>query len=186
MAEKDLEKANAAKDLIQAKYDELKLQEAHFIEFKSHLANQKIDAIAAITNSFLERIGSDIRVELEGFKKLKSGKIRDKITIKILRDGVDCGSFAKFSGGEQCRVNLANMLALHELTNVSCEDGKGLDLLCVDEILDCSDEVGMASYCEAINQLHVTSMIVTQVPTIEGYNHKLIVTKMNGESTISK
>ncbi len=184
--EKDLGVAMAEKNTVQAQYDQLKLQEAHFIEFKSHLANQKIDAIAAITNTFLERIGSDIRVEFEGFKKLKSGKIRDKINIKLLRDGFDCGSFEKFSAGERCRVELANILALHELTNVSCENGRGLDLLCVDEILDVSDDTGLESYCRAINQLEITCMIVTHVPTIEGYPHRLIINKLNGESTIHK
>ena len=71
----------------------IKKQEATFIEFKTHLANTKIDALSHITNEFLEAIGSDIRIAFSGFTVLKSGKIRDKISISLIRDGVDCGSF---------------------------------------------------------------------------------------------
>ena len=45
----------------------------------------------------------------------------------LLRDGVDCGSFGKFSAGEAARVNLATILAMQKLVNANCDDGKGLD-----------------------------------------------------------
>lgn len=173
-----------ARDKVKTEYDKLQVQELYFSDFKSYLANQKIDAIAAITNDFLTKIGSDIRVELEGFKKLKSGKIRDKITVRILRNGVDCGSFEKFSGGEKARVCLANILAMWQLTNSSCADGKGLGLLIIDEVLDCSDESGIASYCEAINKFGITTLMVTQGLVAESYPYRLLVTKSNGISTI--
>ncbi len=183
--EKDLGLAEADYNGIKARYDELVVQQELFIEFKSHLANQKIDAIAAVTNEFLELIGSDIRLQLEGYRRLKSGKLRDKITVKILRNGMDCGAFEKFSGGERARVYLANILAMQKITNSNCDEGKGLDLLIEDEILDCSDESGMMSFCEALNELGATSMLVTQVPVSESYPYKLLVTKQNGESKIS-
>lgn len=183
--EKDLELASAEYEKIKARHDGLSAQRDLFVEFKSHLANQKIDAIAAVTNEFLELIGSDIRLQLEGFRRLKSGKLRDKITVKILRNGVDCGAFEKFSGGERARVYLANILAMQKITNSNCDGGKGLDLLIEDEILDCSDESGMMSFCNALNELGVTSMLVTQVPVSESYPHRLLVSKQNGESKIN-
>lgn len=184
--EKDLEAAAQDRDRAQAKRDELKLQEAHFIAFKTHLANQKIDAIAAVTNGVLEDIGSDIRIEMIGYKVLKSGKIRDKITINVLRDGVDCGNINKFSAGERTRINLASIIALQRLTNANCENGKGLDLTIYDEILDCSDESGIASYCEMMNKMRLTSLVVTQGLVSESYKYRIVVTKQNGISTISK
>ena len=182
--EKELEVAIQQRDKSQALRDELKLQEAHFVAFKTHLANQKIDAIAAVTNGVLEDIGSDIRIEMIGFKVLKSGKVRDKITINVLRDGVDCGNINKFSAGERTRINLASIIALQRLTNANCENGRGLDLAIYDEILDASDESGIASYCEMINKMHLTSLVVTQGMVSESYKYRIVVTKQNGISTI--
>ena len=182
--EKELEVATQQRDKSQALRDELKLQEAHFVAFKTHLANQKIDAIAAVTNGVLEDIGSDIRIEMIGFKVLKSGKVRDKITINVLRDGVDCGNINKFSAGERTRINLASIIALQRLTNANCENGRGLDLAIYDEILDASDESGIASYCEMINKMHLTSLVVTQGMVSESYKYRIVVTKQNGISTI--
>jgi len=182
--EKELEVAIQQRDKSQALRDELKLQEAHFVAFKTHLANQKIDAIAAVTNGVLEDIGSDIRIEMIGFKVLKSGKVRDKITINVLRDGVDCGNINKFSAGERTRINLASIIALQRLTNANCDNGRGLDLAIYDEILDASDESGIASYCEMINKMHLTSLVVTQGMVSESYKYRIVVTKQNGISTI--
>lgn len=171
-------------DKVNAHLDILKRQEQHFIEFKSYLANTKINAISQITNSFLEQIGSDLRLELSGYKMLKSSKLRENITVRVLRNGVDCGSFDKLSGGERARVMLANILAMHSLTNSNCDYNKGLDLLIIDEVLDCSDESGIASYCDVFNSLGVTSMVITQGLVSESYSHKLLVVKENGISTI--
>ena len=165
-----------------AKYRE---QEANFIEFKTHLANTKIEALGKMTNDFLEAIGSDMRIEFSGFTVLKSGKIRDKISVSLLRDGVDCGSVGKFSEGEKVRCNLANILALHKLTNMNCKDDYGLDLLIIDELLDSSDESGLSSIFEALNKLSITSLVVSHGNIAEGYPYKTVVTKHNGVSQIN-
>ena len=159
-------------------------EEATFTEFKTHLANTKIDALSHITNEFLEAIGSDIRIAFSGFTVLKSGKIRDKISISLIRDGVDCGSFDKFSEGEKARVNLANILAMHKLTNVNCDDDKGLDLLILDEILEATDEQGLSNIFDALNQLQITSLVVSHGNIAEGYPYKTVVNKLNGVSYI--
>jgi exonuclease SbcC len=184
--EDDLMRAISEQEDIQKKLNELKTQEAVFVEFKTHLANMKIDALACITNEFLEAIGSDIRILFSGYTVLKSGKIRDKISISLIRDGVDCGSFGKFSEGEKARVNLANILAMHKLTNVNCQEGKGLDLLVLDEILEAADETGLANIFEALNSLRITSLVVSHGNIAENYPHKLIVSKKNGISFIDE
>lgn len=169
---------------INNKLNELKIQEATFIEFKTYLANTKINAISQITNDFLATIGSDIRVSLSSFTMLKSGKVRDKISVSLLRDGVDCGSFEKFSKGEQTRVELASILALHKLTNVNCEEGKGLNLLIFDEILDATDEQGLTNVFNALNETHITSLVVSHGNIAENYPNRLVVNKRNGISFI--
>lgn len=179
-----LQQAVEVKNKVEGRLNELKAQELYFIEFKTYLANTKINAISQITNEFLETIGSDIRVALSGYTILKSGKVRDKISVSLLRDGVDCGSFEKFSAGERVRVELASILSMNQLTNLNCEDGKGLDLLIADEVLDSADEQGLASVFKALNQTQITSLVVSHGLTNEGYPNKITVTKSNGVSSI--
>lgn len=176
----------SAKETIEQELAELTAQETRFIEFKTHLANSKIEALGQITNEFLAAIGSDLRIAFSGYTTLRSGKIRDKISISVLRDGIDCGSFAKMSQGEQCRANLASILALHKLTNVNCPEGKGLDLLILDEILDATDETGLANMFDALNDLQITAMVVSHGLVHESYPYRLTVTKQNGVSTLNE
>mgnify|MGYP003304368377 CR=1 FL=1 len=180
--EKELQEAIQAQETVSQQLNALKVQEATFVEFKTHLANTKINAISQITNDFLETIGSDIRVVLSGYTILKSGKVRDKISVSLLRDGVDCGSFEKFSKGEQTRVELANILALHKLTNVNCEELKGLNLLIFDEILDATDEQGLTNVFKALNDTQITSLVVSHGNIAENYPNRLIVNKRDGVS----
>ncbi len=184
--EKALDNANKELETAQKEYDKFVVQENYFVDFRSYLANKKVEAIAGITNHFLELIGSDLRVEMLGYKKLKSGKVRDKITVNLLRNGVDCGSYAKFSGGERARVNLASILGLQKLTNNSAPKGKGLDLLILDEILEASDTTGIESSCKALNKLRATSLLVTQNPISDNDGNTIVVVKENGYSTIKE
>ena len=81
-------------------------------------------------------------------------------------------------------MNLANILAMHKLTNVSCSEGKGLDLLILDEILDATDETGLANIFESLNTFQITSMVVSHGNIAENYPYKLVVNKQNGISFI--
>lgn len=165
---------------------DLEVQRERFVQFKTYLANTKIEALSRITNEFLIAIGSDIRIRFDGYTVLKSGKVREKISISLLRDGVDCGSFGKFSAGEAARVNLATILAMQRLVNANCDDEKGLDLLVLDEILEAVDEAGLASMFEALNALGGTVLVVSHGNVAEGYPHKLVITKEHGESRIGE
>lgn len=180
----ELTEANEKVSEIESEYNVLKEQEMNFTMFKSYIARKKIDALSLIVNDFLEKIGSDIRLKLEGYTVTKTGKLRDKISVQVMRDGIDCGSYHKFSGGEKARLNLACILSLHTLTNSNCEYGKGLDFIIIDELLDKSDEVGMATYCEALNKLGQTALLITQGGVAESYPHKLLIIKRHGVSMI--
>ena len=98
---------------------------------------------------------------------------------------MDCGSFDKFSEGEKDRVKLANILALNKLTNMNCDEGKGLDLLVLDEILEATDESGLSSIFEALNELKITSLIVSHGNVAENYPYRLLVNKQNGISYVN-
>ena len=169
---------------IEKRMHRLDEQEQRFAQFKTYLANTKIEALSTITNEFLENIGSDIRIRFSGYTALKSGKVREKISVSLIRDGIDQGSFGKFSAGEAARVNLATILAMQKLINSNAELDKGLDLLVLDEILEAVDENGLSSMFAALNHLGITALVVSHGNVAEGYPHKLVVTKENGESKI--
>lgn len=159
-------------------------QQQLFVQFKSYLANTKIEALNSMMNLILTDLGSDIRVSMSGYTILKSGAIREKISVSILRDGLDIGSFGKCSAGEAARVNLASLLAMQRLVNGNADFGKGLDLLVLDEILEAVDESGLATIFGSLNKLGVTALVVSHGLINEGYPHKLLIVKENSESHI--
>ncbi|NDV80853.1 SMC family ATPase [Bacteroides sp. 51] len=172
------------KMLIEDELRTLEIQESRFVEFRTYLANTKIEALSKITNEFLEEIGSDIRIRFSGYTYLKSGKVREKISVSLVRSGIDSGSFGKFSAGEAARVNLATILAMQKLINANCDDDKGLNLLVLDEILEAVDEDGLANMFEALNSLSLTALVVSHGNIAESYPHKIKIIKENGESYI--
>ena len=183
--EQQLSEILTRKIVVEKEVEELNVQESRFIEFKTYLANTKIRALSEVMNGFLETIGSDLRVQFSECTVLKSGKVRDKISISLLRDGIDVGSFGKFSEGEKARINLASILAMHKLINLNCDEGKGLGLLVLDEILEAVDENGLSSMFSALNSIGITSLVISHGNVAENYPHILLVTKENGESIIN-
>lgn len=175
-----------AKADIERQLKQLREQEQRFNQFKSYLANSKIKALSQITNEFLESIGSDIRIQFSGYTVLKTGKVREKISVSLVRDGVDCGSFGKFSEGEKARVNLSSILAMQKLVNSNCEDGKGLDLLVLDEILAAVDEEGNMKMFQSLNKLGITALVVSHGHVSESYPYRLVIRKEHGESRIEQ
>ncbi|MEO3212705.1 AAA family ATPase [Parabacteroides distasonis] len=173
-----------AKDKTEQTLKQLQEQEQRFNQFKSYLANTKIEALSKITNEFLASIGSDIRIQFSGYTVLKTGKLREKISVTLVRDGVDCGSFGKFSEGEKARVNLSSILAMQKLVNSNCEGDKGLDLLVLDEILAAVDEEGNMKMFESLNRLGITALVVSHGHVSEAYPHTLVICKEHGESRI--
>ena len=173
-----------AKDKIEQTLKQLQEQEQRFNQFESYLANTKIEALSKITNEFLASIGSDIRIQFSGYTVLKTGKLREKISVTLVRDGVDCGSFGKFSEGEKARVNLSSILAMQKLVNSNCEGDKGLDLLVLDEILAAVDEEGNMKMFESLNRLGITALVVSHGHVSEAYPHTLVIRKEHGESRI--
>lgn len=175
-----LENKIALEMQVNALYTQIQI----FNQFKTHLANTKINALSAMMNQVLADLGSDLRINLSGYTQLKSGAIREKISVSITREGIDCGSFGKFSEGEKMRVNLSSIIAMQRLVNGNCDFGKGLDLLVIDELGDSLDETGLASTFSAINKLGLTALVVSHGLTNEGYPYKLQIIKENGESRI--
>lgn len=129
--------------------------------FMTYLANKSIKIIEGITNSYLRKFGVDISVLINGFTILKSGEVREKIDVFVLNDGVTAEAFMSKSGGERGRVTLAGVLGIQHLINLST-NGKGLNLLLLDEVFPGIDSKGQEKIINTLNKIGITVMMITQ------------------------
>jgi exonuclease SbcC len=174
------EKLDGAKQLR----DQYVEQKDYFRRFKTHLANKSIKTIESLTNDFLELIGADIEISIEGETTLSSGKSRDKISASLYRNGEELGSFHKNSNGEKAEVNLACILTLHKLINLNAGEGKGLDFLVIDEIMDAADAAGLMGMIRGMNKMSMTVLMVSHGALDANYENVVTVVKEKGKSTI--
>jgi len=129
--------------------------------FMTYLANKSIKIIEGITNSYLRKFNVDISVLINGFVILKSGEVREKISIFALNDGVTAEQFLAKSGGERGRVTLAGILGIQHLINLST-NGKGLNLLCFDECFHGMDSKGQENIIKIFEKIGITILVITQ------------------------
>lgn len=158
--------------------------ETNFKNFKSFVANQSIKNIQDYTNLFLQKMGSNLNIDIDGFATLANGKIKEQISVEVLRGGFNEGSYGAFSGGERGRIDISCILAIQQLINLNCKSG-GLDLLICDEILDQIDTLGLESIINSLQHLDRTIMIVSQneINTLKDYT--LTIEKRNKISTFA-
>ncbi len=164
-----------------AKY--LKWQ-SHFKRFKSFLANKSIRLIQDYSNHFLELMKSDLKVSVDGFKELASGKLKEEITIMVSRDGLNNENFSKFSGGQKAEVDLSCILSMQKIINMTVDYGKGLNLLCIDEVLESLDSVGLENIVKAFKGVGQTLLMITHVDPDKSFDCNKIVVEY--ENKISK
>jgi DNA repair exonuclease SbcCD ATPase subunit len=130
--------------------------------FQTFLANKSIKTIESYCNNFMELMGSNLKVVINGYKVLANGDVREKIETTIIRSGETEGSkFDKFSGGQKERVNVSAILTFYTLINNSLSDGKGLDLLCLDECIDNLDSSGQSVVFDMLKVFKATTVIIT-------------------------
>lgn len=151
--------------------------------FTTYLANKSIKIIEGITNSFLKKFDVDLSVIINGFTILKSGEVREKIDVFVQSDGTDAESFKAKSGGEKGRVNLAGVLGIQHLINLST-NGKGLNMLLLDEVFPGIDSEGQEKIINTLNKMGITIVLITQVVS-DNFNveNKVLVVKERGSST---
>lgn len=154
-----------------------------FKRFKGYLANSSLGSIEGHTNMYLEKLKSNIRIKIDGFKELSNGKVKEQIDVTVLKDGIEVGSFGKLSSGEKARVEVSTIFAINNLVNLSSE-GKGLNFVILDEILESLDSEGIDSIIGALFELGQNVMLIThgQVNTNEADN--IVVVKEKGVSKL--
>lgn len=151
--------------------------------FSTYLANKSVKIIEGITNSFLRKFGVDLSVLINGFTILRNNEVREKIDVFALSDGFTPEQFLAKSGGERGRVTLAGILGIQHLINLST-NGRGLNLLLLDEVLTGIDAKGQESVINILNKVGITVMMITQnIDENLNIDNKLTVVKANDIST---
>lgn len=176
-AESEIEKLDQQLDMI------LRWKE-RIQQFYIYLTNTALKAIEDRCNVFLQNIGSDMSIRLDGYRTLSTGKIKDNITAQISRGLKDDLGYRSFSGGERGRLVFATILALQSMVNE--ESSEGLDLLMIDEVLDQVDAEGMKMFLRSIQNLGRTIFLTSQVRTEADESDILLIRKENGISRIVK
>lgn len=156
----------------------------HFKNFKSHLANKSIANIQDYTNLYLQEMGSNIQILLEGYKVLSNKKVAEKITAIVRRNGLDDASYGTYSGGEKGRIDICTIIAIQTLINLNSTTG-GLDLLILDEVMDSVDSLGLENIIRALQNIDRTIMIVTQNEINSLKEYTLTIRKQNRKSIIA-
>lgn len=147
--------------------------------FLTFLANKSIKTIEGMTNVYLEKFGLDVSVLINGFTTTKDGSVRDKIDVYIQSDGLNADAYGIHSGAERGRVALAALIALNRLINMST-NGKGLDMLLLDEAFHGIDSLGQENIIRALERVGITSMMITQNVSAEfAAKNKLTVRKID-------
>jgi len=168
-------------DSLAEEKEETKKWQLYFKSFKSFLANKSIVTINSFVNHYLEKIGSNLTVQMSGYKMKGDGNLKEQISIEVLRSGVSEGDFNKFSAGEKGRVDICCILALQNLINLASESG-GLEFVAIDEILDSVDVYGLTSIVDSLNLLRRSVFIVSQNEINSTRANVLIAEKTNGET----
>lgn len=152
--------------------------------FMTFLANKTIFHLNWYINFFLEKMNINYKVLIKPFKILKTGEVRDKIECFVTNNGLDCGNYLSFSGGERQRINLATILSLQKMINNSTNTG-GLNLLCFDESFNNIDYVGTMSIVDIMNKMDSTILLITQnIEDCTIFDDYVMIQKENGISKI--
>ena len=184
--EKLNEELNEYEEKIQLKESEsnkIRVWNQRFKDFKMYLAMEQIKTIQQSTNEILQKMESDLRLRIEGFKKNASGKITEEITPYIFRDELEL--FSYYSGGEKVRIEIALIIALQQAINSTKKYG-GLQFLFVDEILESADSLGIENIVSSMDFLKQPILIITHVPKLNEEIKQLKVIKENGISRIEE
>lgn len=173
------------KELFEYKNNLQIATESHlrFKRFKGYVANKSLANIQSHVNFFLEKLNSDLQIQIEGYTPINNGKeFREKINTRVFRN-IQEASFNRFSGGERSRIEVAVILAMQQIIN-NVSEGKGLQLLVLDEIVESIDSEGLISLLKSMNQLNQTVLLITHATIEQNYQNVVTIVKKDNISYI--
>ncbi len=153
-----------------------------FKKFKAYLTNRYLKVIETSCNDVLQKINSNIQIIWEGQKILSTGKLSDKITANVIRNGQE-RDYYSFSGGEKAKMNFAMIMGLREIINQSHPYG-GLNFLFTDEIFEGLDGQGLYEMLKVFNEYHFSVLITTHITDRNLFHNILKIVKKNSISCI--
>ncbi len=155
----------------------------HFYDFQFYLGNKPIEIICSLVNQYLKLNNSDLNLHIEGFKKLRSGELRQALQPVIYRNWMSPKSYEQFSEGEKVRLNLAVDLAFQQLINSSSKYG-GLNLYVNDELISSLDSNGVSNAAQAFDRLDKTILLVTHSGSDLNYKNVVTIQKKGNKSQL--
>jgi exonuclease SbcC len=166
---------------LQAKLSEW---EKKFKRFKSFLCNQALATIQSQANYYLEKMNSELTIQIDGFRELKNGKLKEEIDISVSRDGINNEEFAAYSGGERSLVDICAILSMQDIINKTSVSG-GINFLGVDEVLESLDSEGVNNVVKCLNLLDQTVLLIVHSSPNESIEcNKVMIEKKNNISKI--
>jgi exonuclease SbcC len=180
---KEILDCEKSKEVEEKEITKRKQWSINYEDFKFSVIHKRINSIAQRINYYLDQNDSDLRVIIEGFKRNRSGELRQEFTPMILRAGDNPQKYSQFSGGEKVRLDLAADLAFEEIINSKSESG-GLNYYQSDELLNPVDSLGIANAAKAFDKIAKPILLVSHSGTDLAYNKRVIVEKENGISRL--
>ncbi len=156
--------------------------------FQHYLMRQVIEHLQLAINQQLQRFATDMAVEIKAFTAINKGKaMNDKIDVIVHRRG-HTHSIDRLSGGEKNRLQLAAVIAVQHLLNMSAGDGKGLNLLVFDETFENLDESGQRELMRCLQGLSQTTVCISHAlfQEIDPSSSHVLVVKRGGVSMIQR
>ena len=153
--------------------------------FGTFLVNNVLGIVEGVINRKLKQFNVNNVIKINGFTKLKSGELREKIDILVSKDGVNFYNYKKFSAGERGRLNISSVLALQSMINDSVAP-KGLNFLGIDESFDKGlDSFGLKACIDTLEASKITTILISHLNDNIGVESMIKVQKTDGVSTIS-
>jgi DNA repair exonuclease SbcCD ATPase subunit len=168
---------------LENKMNELKFWKVNFGNsgFSTYLANKALIFIEGYVNKYLKQFKTNLTIIINGYKKLKNGKISEKIDILVGKGDGTYKNFKRFSGGQKQRINSCGILTLQRMINSTSKSG-GLDLLLMDEYLEGLDNKGQAAVLEIFKKSEITTLVVSHHNNDIGWDNQILVSFKNNVS----
>lgn len=167
----------------QQQLDHVKLWQERFLDFKFYVGNQPLEQVCQLVNQYLLLAGSDLNLQIENFKKLRSGELRQSLEPIVYRNWQNPYPLVQYSAGEQVRVHLAVDLPFQDLLNQASKTG-GLDLYVSDELISELDSAGVSSIAKSFNQVGKTILLTTHSGSDLVYENTIKIQKQDKISKI--
>lgn len=144
----------------------------------SYIMDSAVPSLTEWSNKYLAILSDgDMAVSFDTEMKIKSGEVRDKFA--VVATGVDING--RPSRGQQKKINIATDVGLMSL--VAERERAGIDLLCLDEILDGLDAEGRSRIVDLLMELRKTRssiFVVSHDPGLATVFEKVVTVVKEG------